>query len=91
MLSLTMLLLALDFKPISIRSVIASTILNSSVTFVQSAVGRGGLYPLQITVAFLRTKKKASQLIDNKPLLLMDGQQLLHQNMRKAKITETDI
>ncbi|MGB3468202.1 MAG: YetF domain-containing protein, partial [Cyclobacteriaceae bacterium] len=49
------------------------------------------VFILQMTLAHLRKKKTVQNLIDNKPLLLMEGAQLLEENMKKAQVTESDI
>ncbi len=76
---------------ISIGSVLAATILNKSVSLIQGVVGLGILYTLQLIIAHLRQHKHIHKLIDNEPLLLMKGVKFFRDNMKKAKVTESDI
>ena len=77
---------------VAIGSVIASTILSDNPPLLQGMAGLAFLYLIQITVASLRGKSEyLSRLVDNPPLLLMDGSIFLEENMRKAKITHDDL
>ncbi len=77
---------------IAIGSVIASTIILDSVPLLKGVVALALLYGLQITVAALRERSDAfAKLVDNQPLLLMAGREVLHENLRKAHVTEGDI
>lgn len=76
---------------VAIGSIMASTVLNSSVSLVQGVVGLAAVYILQISAAFLRRFSFFSNLIDNTPLLLMDGPVLLEHNLKKARVTEGDL
>lgn len=76
---------------VAIGSVIATTVLSKSVSLLQGVVGLAAVYILQIAVAMLRRFKIVENLIDNEPLLLMDGQKILHTNLKKARVTEADL
>lgn len=76
---------------IAVGSIIASTILSSSVSLLEGILGLFILYLLQITAAYFRRYKLFSKAIDNTPLLLMDGPRILHENLKKAKVTEGDL
>jgi len=76
---------------VAIGSILASTILSKSVSLLQGIVGLAAVYVLQITAAMLRRYKFIQKAIDNKPLLLMFGQQILHENLKKARVTESDL
>lgn len=76
---------------VAVGSVIASTILSSSVSLLQGVVGLMAIYLLQLGVAILRRFRFISRLVDNSPLLLMDGQKILHENLLKARVTEEDL
>ncbi len=76
---------------VAIGSILASTILSKSVSLLQGVVGLAMVYILQIFVAVLRRSSKVEKLIDNNPLLLMDGTTILHENLRKARVTESDL
>ena len=76
---------------VAIGSVIATTILSKSVSLLQGAVGLAAVYLLQISVAMLRRFSIVQKLIDNQPMLLMDGEEILHENLKKARVTEADL
>ena len=76
---------------VAIGSMIASTVLSGSVTLAMGTLGLALIYGLQIAVATLRKYKGVSQVVDNTPLLLMDGSRILKENLRKAKVTEGDL
>jgi len=76
---------------VAVGSIIATTALSSSVSLVEGAVGLTSVYVLQIAAAFIRRNDKIQSLMDNTPLLLMDGQVILTENLRKARVTERDL
>jgi uncharacterized membrane protein YcaP (DUF421 family) len=76
---------------VAIGSILASTVLSSSVTLLEGVVGMAAVYLLQITAAFFRRYELFSNLIDNKPLLLMDGPTILQHNLKKARVTNDDL
>ncbi|MEM0517286.1 MULTISPECIES: DUF421 domain-containing protein [Aequorivita] len=76
---------------VAIGSVIATTILSKSVSLLQGLVGLAAVYVLQITMAMLRRFNTVQKIIDNQPLLLMEGEQIFHDNLKKARVTESDL
>ena len=76
---------------VAIGSILASTILSSSVSLAEGITGLAVVYLLQISAAFLRRYKGFKKLIDNTPLLLMDGQNILYENLKKARVAEGDL
>ncbi|PZD76718.1 DUF421 domain-containing protein [Mesonia sp. K7] len=76
---------------VAIGSIIATTILSSSVTLWQGVVGLLAVYVFQLIAALLRRYPLFQQLIDNQPLLLMHGEKILYDNLRKARVTEGDL
>lgn len=81
-----------DFaSTIAVGSIIASTLLSSTVSLIEGATGLLVVYSLQALVAYLRRFKPFRTLVDNKPLLLMDGKKILHENLKKALVTEDDL
>ena len=76
---------------IAIGSIVASVILSKSVSLIQGLVGLASLYILQMLVANLREFNSIQGLVDNEPLLLMDGNQVLEKNLKKAKVTMSDL
>lgn len=76
---------------VAIGSIMATSILSSSVSLLEGVTGLAIVYVLQISAAFLRRYKMFRNLIDNRPLLLMDGKEILQENLKKARITEGDL
>ncbi|WP_347372780.1 YetF domain-containing protein [Aequorivita sp. Q41] len=76
---------------VAIGSIIASTALTQSISLLQGVVGLAIVYILQISVAMLRRYDFVQKLVDNTPLLLMDGEKILYQNLKKARVAETDL
>ncbi|WP_306465089.1 DUF421 domain-containing protein [Gelidibacter salicanalis] len=76
---------------VAVGSMIATTILSESVSFLEGAVALLVVYALQLAAAFLRRYKWFSKITDNQPTMVMDGQTLLRDNMKAVRVTEGDI
>lgn len=76
---------------VAIGSLIGSTILSSSVSILEGVLGLLSVYLLQLSAAYLRRFNFFSNAIDNTPLLLMHGEKILYDNLRKARVTEGDL
>ena len=77
---------------VAIGSVIASTIVAPDPPLVQGAIALAALYGLQMFVGVVRTHwAPARHMVDNEPLLLMVGTQILQDHMHKAQVTEADL
>lgn len=76
---------------VAVGSMIATTVLSKSVSLWDGIIGLGAVYILQISVALLRRYKMVKKVVDNSPLLLMDGTKILHDNLRKARVSEEDL
>jgi uncharacterized membrane protein YcaP (DUF421 family) len=77
---------------VAIGSIVASSILTEKPAFAQTAVALAAVYGLQYGLGTLRQRWPWLQhLVDNEPLLLMRGQEMLRENMRKARVTEDDL
>jgi len=76
---------------VAIGSIIATTVLSSSVSLIQGVTGLLSVYVLQISAALLRRFEFFQKVLDNTPLLLMDGEKILEHNLRKARVTESDL
>ena len=77
---------------VAIGTVIASTMLTQNPPLLQAVFVLTVLYGIQMSVAYLRQRYDwMGRLVDNKPLLLMDGPELIHENLRRAQVTEADI
>jgi len=77
---------------VAIGSIIASTILAKDPPLVQAVVALGVLYIIQMGVAQLRGSSTVmSKIVDNKPLLLMDGTKIIDTNLKRSKVTHADL
>ncbi len=77
---------------IAIGSLIASTMLSETQSVLQGVVGLGLLIGLQSLIARLRKKNNAfDQVVTNTPILLMDKDRMLHDNLKATRVTESDI
>lgn len=77
---------------VAFGSTMASVAVSPSATLAQGVVGLGALYLLQTAVAALRRRSVvARRAIDNRPRLLMAGTEVLHANLRAARVTEDDL
>jgi uncharacterized membrane protein YcaP (DUF421 family) len=76
---------------VALGSVLASVILSKSVSLMQGLLGMGSLYILQMALAFLRRFSFVQNAVDNKPMLLMEGDTVLEENLRKSKVTLSDL
>lgn len=76
---------------VAVGSIIATTVLSASVSLWDGIVGLAAVYALQISVALLRRYKVVKHAVDNAPLLLMDGTKILHENLRKSRVSEGDL
>ena len=76
---------------VSIGSMIATTVLSKSVSLWDGVVGMAAVYFLQISVALLRRYEFIKKTVDNAPLLLMDGKEILHENLKKSRVSESDL
>jgi uncharacterized membrane protein YcaP (DUF421 family) len=76
---------------VAVGSIIATTLLSSSTSLTEGALGLLVVYALQLSAAVLRRFDFFQMLIDNEPLLLMDGERILEDNLRKARVTKGDL
>lgn len=83
---------AYDFAfTIAIGSIISST-LTSSTSIAHGSVAIVSLLLLTFIFSFLQKAfKKVSSLISNKPLLLMDGSEILDENLNYARIEKKQL
>lgn len=76
---------------ISIGALIATTILSPSVSLLQGVVGLTAIFILEIISSSLRKFSFYRKAVDNSPLLLMKGPEILEENLKKVKITKADL
>lgn len=77
---------------VAIGSVVAGTILTESPPVLQALVALGAIYALQVIAAALRKRFGwFSALVDNEPLLLMTHEGMVEANLKRARVTESDV
>ncbi|WP_026915812.1 DUF421 domain-containing protein [Christiangramia portivictoriae] len=76
---------------VAVGSMLATTVLSDSVTLPEGMIGLFFIYLFQLVAAYLRRWDFFREAIDNSPLLLMDGNNILHDNLKKARVTVTDL
>lgn len=77
---------------VAVGSVVASTALSDEPPLLQGLVALGSLFVLQLAVAWTRERSETVRdIIDNQPVLLMKGSEILHDAMRREEITRGDL
>ena len=77
---------------VAFGSLLASTVLAKNPPLLRSIVALGTLYLIQYVASLLRSRSSVmANAIDNSPLLLMAGPEVLHENLSKARMTEDDL
>ncbi len=84
---------AFDFAmTIAVGTLISSTLATGSPPLLQAIVALAALFGLQFGVARLRIgSSRFKATVDNSPILLMRGGEMLRENMSAARITEGDL
>ncbi len=84
---------AFDF-PITVAtgSVIATTIAGQGTPLAVGIVAAAALFAVQAVIAFLRVRiDPFERLVDNRPLLLMEGGRIIDSNLLKARMSRDDL
>lgn len=76
---------------VAVGSIISTTVLSSTVSLPEGIIGLAAVYVLQLSAALLRRLTFFQKAIDNTPLLLMDGSEILENNLKKARVTVGDL
>lgn len=77
---------------VAVGSVLASTILSASPPLAQASVALASLFGVQFVIALLRKRTSwMEHVVDNEPIVLMNGDRILHDNLRRARVTENDL
>ena len=77
---------------VAFGSVFASTVVAKDPPLAQAVAALGALFLLQHAVATFRIQSRAvAGAVDNRPLLIMAGTEILRENLRKARMTEEDL
>lgn len=77
---------------VALGSVVATTLIAEDPPLAQGMVALVGLYGLQIGLAALRHRStRVARWVDNDPLLVMDGSEILDENLKKGHMTRDDL
>lgn len=76
---------------IALGAVMGRTVLLETPTLLTGIVGLGTLFAMQGVLGVLRTQQRLDRLMNRSPVLLMSGDRLLRDNMRKAHVVEDEI
>ncbi len=83
---------AYDFAfTVAIGSIISST-LTSNTSLAHGSIAIAGLLLITFSISYLQRKfSLLNKIISNAPLLLMDGNTILHENLKFARIEEEQL
>ncbi|MGI9189802.1 MAG: DUF421 domain-containing protein [Longimicrobiaceae bacterium] len=77
---------------VAVGSVVAGSILSENPALVQSLTALAAIFGLQFGLGTLRQRFPWVQnLVDNEPILLMWGEEMLRDNLREARVSEDDL
>jgi uncharacterized membrane protein YcaP (DUF421 family) len=77
---------------VAIGSVLASTTLTKDPPLAQSVVALAALFMMQYGASLLRMNSDAmTDVLDNRPVLVMAGPEILHENLKNVRMTENDL
>lgn len=77
---------------VAVGSLIATTVVSKDPPLLQGAAALAWLYALQYGLARTRQRSGAVRTaVDNRPMLLMDGDRMLDDAMARAGVTRADI
>lgn len=84
---------AADFAmTVAVGSLFASTISSPSPSLAVGLTAIACLFAGQWLLAVLRVKSPSmTKVVDNQPILLMRGTEVLHENLKQANVTEADL
>lgn len=77
---------------VAFGSIIAGVVISKDPPLFPAILGLASLYFFQMALSFLRRRfSLISSVVDNQPLLLMTGGEIIEENMHIAKITKADL
>lgn len=77
---------------VAFGSILAATIVARDPPVLQGVMAIGSLFALQFLVAMLRRHFAiVENIIDNQPVLLMRGEQILEKNLTHTRVTKSDL
>ena len=82
-----------DFaSTIAIGSILASVVMNTGQSIVKGTIALGTIVAFQTLFSYMKRKSdKLSDLLTNKPTLIMDGDNILYDNLARTNVSEEDL
>ena len=76
---------------IAVGSILGATVIGSAPV-LSGALATFSLISLQTIISYFRNRSEAFEnVVSNEPLLLMDGEEILWDNMKAARISDSDL
>ena len=75
---------------VAIGSIIATAVVGKSPALVPAVTAIVALLFFQTILSYIRIKTN-NTYIENEPLLLMEGEEIFHDNLKKGKVSESDL
>ncbi len=77
---------------VAIGSIVSSVIILEDVSLVRGAVALAVLFAIQETIGRLRLRYEfVARSVGNVPMLLMDGPRVLHDNLKRVRVSEDEV
>lgn len=76
---------------IAVGSLIGSTASSSSVTLANGLLAIAVLFLAQVVIATGRRRVGLGKVVDNQPIVLMIGTEMLDENLRRTRLTRDDL
>jgi len=82
-----------DFaSTIAIGSILASVVMNTGQSIVKGAIALATIIAFQTLFSYAKRKSsKLTEMLTNTPMLIMDGDQILYDNLAKTNVSEEDL
>lgn len=82
-----------DFaSTIAIGSILASVVMNTDQSVFKGTVALATIIAFQTLFSYVKRKSdKLSKLLTNTPMLIMDGDKILYDNLAKTNVSEEDL
>ena len=77
---------------VAIGSIVSSVVILEDVSLVRGAVALAVLFAIQEILGRLRLRYEfVARSVGNVPILLMDGPRVLHENLKKVRVSEDEV
>lgn len=76
---------------LAIGSATAAAVMSLGTSLIAGLCAIGGLFALQWLTAYLERFKGFEKMLNNQPVMLMIGHELLHDNIARVNCTPTDV